>query len=51
MLPNGFVYGQLRVKATNLVNKNEREKIPKEFSKQAIAKAINYTRCYPTLFL
>ena len=33
MFANGFVYDALRVSATKLVNKNEREKIPKEFSK------------------
>ena len=33
MNANGLVYAYLRVSATNLVNKNRREKIPKEFSK------------------
>jgi hypothetical protein len=33
MVANVDVYGYLRVSATNLVNQNEREKIPKEFSK------------------
>ena len=29
---NDYVYGQLRVSATKLVNKNEPEEIPEEFS-------------------
>ena len=45
LLPTFLCMISLRVSATNLVNKNEREKIPKEFSKQATTKAINYTHC------
>ena len=44
MFANVFVYGQLRGLVANLVNFYGPEKIPKEFSKEALAKAINYTR-------
>jgi len=42
---NVFIYGLLRVLATNLANFYEPEKIPQEFSQVGKNQAINYTRC------